>query len=314
MKISRITPALTLVALTAGFALAAPTKTPTPTPTKTPVPVRSGLDTAAIDAAIGTAGEMKDDVYKVKKPRSDLDVRLQGMQLAPEMGLTAWFAFSAHGEHTMVMGDIPVTSDDLPRVLAAANDHKLEITAIKNHFAGSEPQILFVHVTGMGNTSELATAARAVFDSIGGGDRQNVGGKDGAAAPVPATKAAGPDLKKLDKALGGKGKLENGVYKLIVPRTMSATDKGMPVPKALIHHMAMFQGSPANTLVLGELLLRPDEVKAAMTRLIQAKLTPSALHTHHTHDEPRLMYIHFSGTGKADDLAKALKTIFASAK
>ena len=46
-----------------------------------------GLNTKAIDQAIGKPGEMKDDVYKVSLPRKDLSVTLEGVQLKPGFAL-----------------------------------------------------------------------------------------------------------------------------------------------------------------------------------------------------------------------------------
>jgi len=71
------------------------------------------LDTAAIERLTGTKDEFneKEGVFTVRAPRTDLDVRVAGVQLTPPLGLTSWAAFQRTGDHTMVMGDMVLLED-----------------------------------------------------------------------------------------------------------------------------------------------------------------------------------------------------------
>ena len=45
------------------------------------------LDNQSIEAIIGRSGEMKDNVYKIGLPRTDLKVRAAGVDLKPALAL-----------------------------------------------------------------------------------------------------------------------------------------------------------------------------------------------------------------------------------
>src|SRR5207247_5483166 len=45
------------------------------------------LDTTAIEKAIGKAGELKDEVYKISMPRTDLKVMVKDITLKPGLAL-----------------------------------------------------------------------------------------------------------------------------------------------------------------------------------------------------------------------------------
>src|SRR5438309_10132844 len=55
----------------------------------------SKLPTGAIEKAIGKAGEMKDEVYKISLPRKDLSVTVKGVKIKPGLALGSWIAFEA---------------------------------------------------------------------------------------------------------------------------------------------------------------------------------------------------------------------------
>ena len=100
--------------------------------------VAAGLDTAAIERLTGLKGALndKEGVFKVNFPRKDIAARITGVKMIPDLGLTAWAAFTDAGEHTMVMGDIVVLENEVNPVMSAALDSGLEVTALHNHFSG----------------------------------------------------------------------------------------------------------------------------------------------------------------------------------
>ena len=64
------------------------------------------LDTAAIERAIGKAGQLTADVYKVTFPRSDLHVTRDAVAIKPGLALTGWAAFKAVGSEAVTHGDL----------------------------------------------------------------------------------------------------------------------------------------------------------------------------------------------------------------
>src|SRR6059058_3802618 len=135
---------------------------------------KNGLDTARIEQITGVKGKWneKEGVFKVEMPRSDLAVTTAGTKMIPPLGLTAWAAFTKAGAHTVVMGDMVLTEDQVNPVMSAALDNGLEVTALHNHFFWESPKIMFMHIGGMGDEAKLATGVGAVFAKIketGGG-------------------------------------------------------------------------------------------------------------------------------------------------
>src|SRR5438876_2063557 len=92
-------------------------------------------NTAEIERLTGVKGKLdeKEGVFKVSVPRADLKVVAGGVHLTPPMGLTTWAAFTKSGEHTMVMGDMCLTEDQVNPVMSVALDNGLEVTALHNH-------------------------------------------------------------------------------------------------------------------------------------------------------------------------------------
>src|SRR5512139_2074100 len=99
----------------------------------------AALDTAAIDRAIGKAGRLVGDVYKVTFPRSDLHVTVNGLAIKPGLALTGWAAFKAIGSEAVSDGDLALTETEVNPVLAKLRDERIEITGIHNHLLGETP-------------------------------------------------------------------------------------------------------------------------------------------------------------------------------
>ena len=85
------------------------------------------LDTATIEALTGAKGvlDAREGVFKVSLPRVDIKATTAGVRMTPQLGLTAWAAFTRLGRHTMVMGDIVLLEDQVNPVMSAALDNGL---------------------------------------------------------------------------------------------------------------------------------------------------------------------------------------------
>src|SRR5262249_32927481 len=136
---------------------------------------RPALDTAKIEELTGAKGSLdpKEGAFKVSVPRSDLSVTAAGVKLTPPMGLTSWAAFKRVGGHTVVMGDTVLLEDQVNPVMSAALDAGLEVTALNTHFFWDTPKVMFMHIGGMGETDQLASAVGKVLAKI----KETSGGK-----------------------------------------------------------------------------------------------------------------------------------------
>jgi hypothetical protein len=271
------------------------------------------LDTAKIEELTGMKGALdaKEGVFKVSMPRSDLAVSAAGVRITPPMGLTAWAAFMRAGAHAMVMGDMVVLEDQVNPVMTAALDNGLEVTALHNHFFWDTPKVMFMHIGGMGDEATLATAVGKVFAKI----KETAGGKGSIprADIDPGKTTLNPAA--IDRVFAGayKGDLANGVYKIVVGRTTKMG--GHTVGKAMgVNTWAAFAGSDDKAIVDGDFAMLESELQPVLKTLRGGNINIVAIHNHMTGETPRIMFLHFWGVGRTEDLASTLKQALSKTK
>src|SRR5688572_26835888 len=69
-----------------------------------------------------------------------------------------------------------------------------------------------------------------------------------------------------------------------------------------------------DAMVMGDLVLFQDEVNPAMSAALDNGLAVTALHNHFFFDEPKVYFMHISGEGSLDQLAKGVKAALDAAK
>src|SRR5436309_14383532 len=129
------------------------------------------------------------------------------------------------------------------------------------------------------------------------------------AAPVTA-RAADPDWKAVEQALGKSGQLQPGdVFRVGMPRTdLAVTVKGVPVKAGFaLGSYAAFKQVGDRAMVMGDLVLLDQEVAAVMSGLFSGGLEVTAVHNHLNEMSLHVMYMHYAGHGDAIQMAKALR-------
>ena len=266
------------------------------------------LNTARIDELTGLKGKMneKEGVYKVTFPRNDVKVAVDGWTMPPFMGLGTWAAFTK-GAHTeaMVMGDTVLFEDEVNAAMSAALDNGLSVTALHNHFFFDRPKVYFMHIEGEGGVDQLAGAVRKVYDKIK---------EVRAASPQPKESFGANALsdknsissEPLNRIFAMKGEDNNGMVKFSIGRP--ATMHGVKIDNAMgVNTWAAFAGSDDNAVVDGDFAVTEDELQPVLKSLRKDKINIVAIHQHMTHEEPRIMFFHYWGRGRAKDLANAVK-------
>jgi hypothetical protein len=284
-----------LLALSAGVPMAEPILA---------APPKAHLDTTRIEELAGVKGayDEKEGVFKLAAPRSDLPVTAAGVKLTPPMGLTSWISFKRAGAQTMVMGDLVLLEDQVNPVLSVALDNGLEVTALHNHFFWDSPKVMFMHVGGMGNESRLATAAGKVFAEIkkSGGIKTEMPHVD-----IDPSKST-LDSKKIDTVLGIGGEMKDGVYKVTIGRETKM--HGETIGKTMgVNTWAAFAGGDEKAVVAGDFVMLESELQGVLKALRHAGIDIVAIHQHMVGEQPRMMFLHYWGIGRAEDLAKGVK-------
>ncbi len=265
-----------------------------------------GLYTARLEELSGVKGKpdpSEPGVFKLSVPRSDLAVTAAGVRLTPPLGLTSWAAFKRAGKDAVVMGDMVLLEDQVNPVLSAALDSGLAVTALHNHFSFESPRVMFMHIGGMGDEQKLAAAVGKVFAKI----RETSGGKGETphAAIDPAKTSLDP--QKIEAVLGRKGQLADGVYKLTIGRSTQMDGHAMGTAMG-VNTWAAFAGSDDQALVDGDFAMLEAELQGVLKALRGAGINVVAIHQHMVGENPRILFLHYWGIGRTEDLARGLKS------
>jgi hypothetical protein len=263
-----------------------------------------------VGETLGKPGaEMPGGVYRVGLPRTDLKVRLDGVDIKPGLALGSWLAFQKHGPEAMVMGDLVLTAEEVSPVMKKLEDGGIEITALHNHLLRNEPFTMYMHVLGHGDPVKLAATLHAALAEsrtpLSGGAPPAAGSSSPAAAPPDL----GFDPAIIERVLGRKGKANGPVYGFSIPRAEPVMDGGIEVPEAMGSATAInFQGTGGGKVATtGDFVLVAKEVNPVVKALRENGIEVTAVHNHMLDDQPRLFFMHFWANDDAEKVAKGLK-------
>jgi Domain of Unknown Function (DUF1259) len=270
----------------------------------------TALDTGKIEQITGLKGRLneKEGVYKVTFPRNDVKVVVDGWTMPPFMGLGTWAAFTPTKDGAMVMGDTVLFEDEVNAAMSAALDNGLNVTALHNHFFFDHPKVYFMHIEGEGAVDNLARAVRKVYDAAKQIRAASPNPKDSfGAAPLPDKNSI--TAAPLNEIFGAQGESKEGMVKFTFgrPATMHSVSVGKEMG---VNTWAAFAGTDDNAIVDGDFAVTEDELQPTARSLLKEKINIVAIHQHMTHEQPRVMFFHYWGRGRAKDLAQAIKGAF----
>jgi hypothetical protein len=258
------------------------------------------LDIAAIEKAIGKAGELKDDVYKISFPRKDLSVAIKEVKIKPGLALGSWVAFKEAGNEAVMDGDLVLTEDEVRPVFEKLRKEGIEVSALHNHLIGETPRVMYLHVFGKGDVTGLASRIKNALDLT--------------KTPIEADQKTAPEeagfnTDKIQETLGQKGQVKGGVLQVSIPRPEHIKMKGVTLPPSMgmataLNFQAAGDGKVAAT---GDFVMSSDEVNGVTKALAENGIMVTALHNHLVHSAPDLYFMHFWANDSAEQVAKGLK-------
>jgi len=130
----------------------------------------------------------------------------------------------------------------------------------------------------------------------------------------PLAAQAGVDWKTVDAALGRPGAMQPGdVYKFGFPRGDLAVTVGAVhvKPTLALGSWVAFMAAGTGAVVMGDLVLREEEVEPVMAKLVERGIDVTALHHHLLRESPRVYYMHIHGAGEAVALAQGVRAALA---
>jgi len=258
----------------------------------------SQIDSTALNTVFGKKGTVTGNVFKITYPRSDLKVKVGDFSVAPGLALGSWIGIIKMGNESMMMGDLVLLDSEVPKVITKLVEENLEITAIHNHLINESPTIKYIHFHGSGDAVKLSEEIKSVLAVTG----------TPLTPPAAQMQTQNIDWSKVTAVLGTTGKQNGTLLQYSFPRNEKLTESGMDMPPAMGMATAVnFQIDGSRAAITGDFVLLADEVNPVIKALTENGITPTAIHSHMLHDEPRLFMMHFWAVDDPEKLAKGLK-------
>ena len=253
-----------------------------------------------VETSFGRSGKLQPDgAFKFSMPRKDLNVTVAGTPIKAGLALGSWEAFKGDGGNSMAMGDLVLIESEVEPVMLKLQQGGVDITALHNHVLNESPRVMYMHISGHGNATKLA---QAIHDAL-------ALTKTPAESTAPAaTQKIDLNTDQIDQALGRKGKDNNGIYQVSVPRGETIKEGGMEIPPSMGVATAInFQPTGAGkAAITGDFVLIASEVNPVIAALRANGIEVTALHSHMLDEEPRLFFMHFWANDDAVKLARGL--------
>lgn len=268
-----------------------------------PLAVRSqGLNTSAIDQALGRSGQRAGEVYRVGFPRTDLHVTVGGVSVKAGLALGSWAAFSGTDESAMVMGDLVLLDSEVNPVMEKLRSAGFEITAVHNHLLGETPHVMYMHYMGHGGAAQIAASLKAAL-AVSKTPLE----KPAAPAPEPTTP---PEwVKTVNDTIGRQGTFRGGVLSFGLARSEAITENAMTLasPQGVAESINFQEAGAGKVATTGDFVLTADEVNPVISALEEHHILITALHSHLLTEQPRLFFMHFWAADNTASVAAGIK-------
>ena len=153
---------------------------------------------------------------------------------------------------------------------------------------------------------KLAEGVRAIFDKV----------KEIRTANAQPAKSFGlgqlPEKSSIEgdaisQVFAQKGDAKDGMYKVTIGRETKMAC-GCTVGNTMgINTWAAFAGTSDDALVVGDFVMLENELQTVLKTLRGNGINIVAIHQHMTGENPRMIFLHYYGRGKALALAQAVK-------
>lgn len=137
------------------------------------------------------------------------------------------------------------------------------------------------------------------------------------ASPTPEQVGAGNsdslDVATIQRILGREGALQEGQFKVTIPQNdLDVTVDGFSiVPPMGLGSWIAFTPAPDGAVIMGDVVVREDEIGPVQHVLLNNGLTVTGLHNHFVRENPNVMYMHVGGEGTEEAMARAVEAVFA---
>jgi hypothetical protein len=125
-----------------------------------------GLDTAALEQALGQKGTASGGVYQFSIPRAET-IKDGAMAVPPAMGTAiAINVQSAGAGKAATTGDFVLLPEEVNPVLRTLVSNGIEVTALHTHMLQEQPRLFFMHFWGVDEPGKLAAGLKAALAKV----------------------------------------------------------------------------------------------------------------------------------------------------
>src|SRR3954447_9874557 len=125
-----------------------------------------GLDTAALDQALGQKGKASGGVYQFSIPRAEA-IKEGDRTVPPAMGTAIAINFQSAGAgKAATTGDFVLLPEEVNPVIQALLANGIEVTALHTHMLAEEPRLYFMHFWGVDQPDKLASGLKAALAKV----------------------------------------------------------------------------------------------------------------------------------------------------
>ena len=252
-------------------------------------------DFTEVEQSLGVSGQIQEGTLFVPFPRSDIKVSIYGENVPTAFGFGSWTTWKNMGKETMVMGDLVLLEKEINPVISALAEADINVSALHNHFLGEKPRLMYMHIHGMGQAGALARGIRKALDKTA----------TPRSHPVATSAAPAIDTKQIEEIIGHAGKAGGDIFKITVGRS-GVRMNGVELTSSMgLNSWIAFIGTNERSHVAGDIAMVAKEVNPVIRALRKHGIRILAVHNHMLDEDPRIFFLHYWGTGKAENLARA---------
>lgn len=278
-------------------------------PRKTPALTQEEIK--SIESAIGKKGVYKEveATHTTPLPRNDLKVTVKGEPVPVPFGFGGWVSIkrTLNGKSAVLMSDCVLLQDEVNTLISAAHANGLEVSAIHNHFFYEEPRMFYMHLHGKGSPEELAKKYAATIAE------SKISPKNQAPAGAPPARMGNEifNVTQLSNVVKYEATINGPTIKYTIGRDdLTITAMGAEMTASIgLNSWASFTGSMEKAYMAGDIAMQEYEVNDVLKSLRSNNIEVVALHNHMLGDNPRMIFLHYLGSGNAVKLAQSFRTV-----
>ena len=162
-----------------------------------------------------------------------------------------------------------------------------------------------MHIGGEGNVEKLCAGVKAALAKTKEIRGQSSQPTETFGGPIPSASSISADA--LQQIFTAKPEAKDGMAKFVFGR-VTKMPCGCEAGKEMgVNTWAAFAGSDDNAVVDGDFACQEQELQPVLRSLRKSHINIVAIHPHMTLEQPRYLFLHYWGRGKAADLANAVR-------